>query len=150
MHAGAYRIFNMCMWSFGMCIHTEDLGLQSNPKDFCQVWTEFNSGKMGGRVESLAENGHPYIWWSCMIMLNFGFRKRVLLLCATDSPTLGLWLQLFWTATSGMSHSYSHKGCSNKITAWPALPWYMLIIKKNLTSCEFPPMGNGIYADLKQ
>ena len=30
-----YRIVNVRVWSFCMCIHTGDLGLWSHPKDFC-------------------------------------------------------------------------------------------------------------------
>ena len=32
------------------------------------------------------QNSHPSMWWPHSIMLNRGFRERVLLLCATDSP----------------------------------------------------------------
>ena len=137
-----------CVCDLLACVYTQRTLVYSLIQRTFVMSGQNLTGKMGGQVESLAENGHPYIWWSCMTVLNFGFRERALLLCTTDSPTLGLWLQLFWTATSGMSHSYSHKGYSNKITAWPALPSprYMLIkILKNLTSCKFPPMGNGIY-----
>ena len=42
--------------------------------------------EISGWVQSLAHNGQPSIWWQCSIMLNFGFREQVLLLCATDSP----------------------------------------------------------------
>ena len=38
------------------------------------VQTDFDSGQISGRAQSLAHNGHPSIWWSRSIVLNFGFR----------------------------------------------------------------------------
>ena len=38
------------------------LCLQSHPKDFCEVCTEFDCGEISGRAQKLARNGHPSIW----------------------------------------------------------------------------------------
>ena len=38
-----------------------DLVLWSHAKDFCRVSTEFDSGEISGRAQSLAPNGHPSI-----------------------------------------------------------------------------------------
>ena len=80
-----YRIFNMHMWSFNRCMNTGDLSLLSNPKDFCRVSTEFDSGEILRQAQSLAPNSHPTIWWPCSIVLNFGFQELILLLCFTES-----------------------------------------------------------------
>ena len=65
-----YRIFNLWMSSFCMRIDTGGGGggggglcLQSHPKDFCEVCTEFDCGEISGRAQKLARNGHPSIWW---------------------------------------------------------------------------------------
>ena len=42
------------------------------PRDFCRIITE----EMSGRVHSLANNGHPSIWWPCSIVFNFGFESE--------------------------------------------------------------------------
>ena len=54
-----YRIFNVCMWSFCMRIHTGDHSLSSHSKDFCKVCTESDSRKISGWTQSLEHNGHP-------------------------------------------------------------------------------------------
>ena len=56
------RIFNVCMSSFCMRIHTRGLGLWSHPKDFCRICIEFDSREISGRAQSLACNGQPTIW----------------------------------------------------------------------------------------
>ena len=81
-----YWLSNTCMWSFCMHIPMGDHGLQSHPKDFCWVCTEFDSREISWRAHSLARNGHKSIWWTCWIVLNLGFWEWLLLLCTTDSP----------------------------------------------------------------
>ena len=78
-----YRIFNVRTWS--QFLHTGSSIYSLIRRTFIRVCTEFDSGEMSGREQSLAHNGHPSIWWPRFIVLNSGFRERVLLLCATDS-----------------------------------------------------------------
>ena len=64
-------IFNMSVWSFCKCIHTDTQDL-SHLKDFC---TEFNSWEISEWVQSLAHNNwiQPYfvvLYWSLIIHAN--------------------------------------------------------------------------------
>ena len=86
----AYEIFWHIICIIYIYTHTGDL----SP---CRVWTfmvctEFDSWETSGQERSLAHSGHPSIWWSGLMVLNFGFWEWVLFLCATDftewvSPT---------------------------------------------------------------
>ena len=55
-----YGIFNLCMWSFCMCIHTGDLNLLSHLHGFCR---EFAQNLTLEKLEGthLANNGHPSV-----------------------------------------------------------------------------------------
>ena len=44
-------------------------------------------------MQSIARNGHPSTWCPRSIVINLGFRERVFLLLATDSPLLVVLLQ---------------------------------------------------------
>ena len=86
-------------WSFCMHIrHTGDLGgigfmivssvglsavVESALTEF--QWRLRSRKSQGGRKAYHTTDTHP-IWWPRSIVLNFGVRERMLLLCATDSP----------------------------------------------------------------
>ena len=72
------------------------------------------------RVQSLAQNGHPSVWWPCLILLNFGFWERVLLLCTTDSPYLGKFILHEWYAASVQFQTYFVK------QPHPTLSWVLV------------------------
>ena len=47
-------------------------------RTFVESTQNFDSGEISGWVQSLAHNGHPSIWWPHSLVLNPGFRERVL------------------------------------------------------------------------
>ena len=78
-----YKIFNVRMWSFCMCTcmctwRTSVYNYSLIQRTFVTVCTEFDSGEISGRSQSLAHNSQPSIWWPQLIRHNFGFRERVL------------------------------------------------------------------------
>ena len=68
-----YRIFNLCMWSFCMCVHIQGNSLYS------LIWktsVESVLEKSWG-VQSLAWICcHPFMWWPCLIVLNLAFEGK--------------------------------------------------------------------------
>ena len=78
-----YRIFNVHVLSFGMRIRTGNSVYSLTLRTFV-VCTEFDSGEISGRAQSLARNGHHH-HIHLVTTLNFGFREGVYLLFATDS-----------------------------------------------------------------
>ena len=85
-----YRIFNIRMWSFCMCIDTGALGLLSHLKYFCRVCTCIESAqnltleKSQGGCKAYHITATHLFWWPRSIMLNLGFEEWVLLLCTID------------------------------------------------------------------
>ena len=65
-----------------------------------RVCTEFDSGEISGRAQSPAHNGHPSIWWSRSIVLNFGFWEWVKYSCSAQLSLLLLLLLLHRTLMS--------------------------------------------------
>ena len=45
-----------------MRMRVGDLSSQSHPKDFCRVCKEFDSGEILEWAQSLARNGHMFMW----------------------------------------------------------------------------------------
>ena len=62
-----YRIFNLCMWSFCMRIHTGGLNLLSHLHGFCREFAQ-NLTLEKSEGTSLAKNGHPSMWTPCSIV----------------------------------------------------------------------------------
>ena len=62
-----YRIFNLCMCSFCMRIHTGGLNLLSHMHSFCREFAQ-NLTLEKSEGTSLAKNGHPSIWTPCSIV----------------------------------------------------------------------------------
>ena len=58
-----------CACDIFACVYTPVASVVSS-EDFCSVCTEFDSGEISGRAESLARNGHPsLIINNCAILL---------------------------------------------------------------------------------
>lgn len=60
------------------CVCTQETSLLSHPKDICRSWTEFDLGEFSRQAQNLICNGCLSIWWSCSIVLTFGFCEQVL------------------------------------------------------------------------
>ena len=86
------------------CVYTH-LSLWSRPWDSCRICTEFGSGELSGRAQSLARNSHTSVWRPRSIALSFGFWERVLLLCAR------LFLTVHTPSLPFRQPSSSEKGC---------------------------------------
>ena len=60
---------------------------------FFRVCTRFDSGDFSGCVlQSLTCNGHPFMWWQRLIMLNLAFGIE----CSWSTPPLLMWPNLTW------------------------------------------------------
>ena len=77
-----------------MVVGTSGLALLSNQENFCTDYTEFDSGEIWGRAQSLEHNGHPSAVTDTRLDSDstdraFGFGtwdEQVLLLCASNYP----------------------------------------------------------------
>ena len=74
-----YRIFNMYMWSFCMYTHIGGGGGGGGTFVYSLIQRTFVGSAQNLAPEksqclrSLAHNGHPSIWWLCLIVVNVDF-----------------------------------------------------------------------------
>ena len=72
-----FGIFNVRVWRFA-CVYTRGTLVYGLIRRTFVECTEFDSGEISGRAQSLARNGHPSVGWPRSAVLNFGFPERVL------------------------------------------------------------------------
>ena len=78
-------IFNTHTWAFCKRVHTGHQFLVSSEGLLWGIESVQNFGSGNTHMQSLAQGGHPYLWWPHSIVLNHSFTEWVHLLLATKS-----------------------------------------------------------------
>ena len=74
-----YGVFNVCVWSFCMCVHTwRNFG--HIRRTSCRIFIVLDSGEKSRRAQILARNGHSSMWWPRSIALSLAFKRTDLAL----------------------------------------------------------------------